>query len=122
MIADMPVVYGFVSLNSKDESTLEWLTMMLFNISKAKWVPLTAVVFLSGCMLGPIYSHQEEDLPVSDTVQEAQACPSCEVAKPVLPTGDCAKAVAVVNYADSCQACGRFPVTVRAYGNSENCK
>ena len=76
--------------------------MTSVDFKKFKLLPLLAVVLLSGCSLQSMLTSVE---------------------KPVLPpVGDCAKAVAVVNYADSCQACGRFPVTVRAHREDESCK
>lgn len=93
--------------------------MKRVRIKHLQWLPM--VVLLSGCTLGSIHVHEEVAAPQEAPQQEV--CPSCSVEKPVLPpAGDCAKAVAVVNYADSCQVCGRFPVTVRAYGQAENCK
>ena len=93
-----------------------------------KLLPLLAVVLLSGCSLQSMLTsvtEQEPQAVVPEAVSSEQSasCPSCSVEKPVLPpVGDCAKAVAVVNYADSCQACGRFPVTVRAHREDESCK
>ncbi len=95
--------------------------MTFAGLNKLKWLPVVGAALLTGCTIGPIHMHTEEEVQVAEP-QEAETCPGCKVEMPALPMGDCAKAVAVVNYADSCQACGRFPVTVRAYGNSENCK
>lgn len=99
--------------------------MASVDLGKIKLLPILSVLLLSGCSMSSLLM-QEEDVPqsVEPVVKEqAAVCPSCSVEERlVAPSGDCAKAVAVVNYADSCQACGRFPVTVRAYGSDENCR
>ncbi len=95
--------------------------MAFVKINTLKWLPVFGAALLTGCTIGPIQMAEEKVETVAPK-EEAESCPSCRVEKPALPMGDCAKAVAVVNYADSCQACGRFPVTVRAYGQAENCK
>ncbi len=94
--------------------------MTTVTMKRLKLLPIIGAVLLSGCTIGTLQTHPVE----SEPVQVQESCPSCKVeeAKPMLPPSDCAKAVAVVNYADSCQSCGNFPVTVRAYGQSANCQ
>ena len=96
--------------------------MAFVDFKKMKWLPVAGAALLTGCTMGPIHTHDDGVMQSAAPKDGAAACPNCTVEPVLPPAGDCAKAVAVVNYADSCQACGRFPVTVRAYGQAENCK
>ncbi len=105
--------------------------MKSINRKRARLMAVVAgATLLSGCSLDSILSRPDTAAPQVATAEpqakrqqsEGESCPSCGPTHAAIPSSDCAKAVAVVNYADRCQSCGRFPVSVRAYGQANNCK
>ncbi len=101
--------------------------MTVVDVKKMRLLPIVMAALLSGCSAGTLFTQPAETAPAKvasapppkEEVKE-EVCPNCLV-EPRIPRTDCAKGVAVVNYADRCQLCGRFPVTVRAYGQEDTC-
>jgi|APSaa5957512535_1039671.scaffolds.fasta_scaffold01610_14 hypothetical protein len=75
-----------------------------------------AIVITSGCST----FNNAKSGPF--TLMKQAECVNCGPNAGHENSAECAQSVAVVTYQDSCAGCGKIPVTVRTFSQSETCR